>query len=216
LLAPLCSRSKLALECHIAALNQAQLYRARRFGGLGDRASSLVSLAAPAAPASIRRALAISHKFLLSYATYALAPRPIIGSDSPCPASLLETLDAIHRGGAGSGYYLLECTGDNNSTIRRAAICGQDRIVLGDCQQIPKSPCRRTFGLSNPDVLSTAASLFAGSTHVPLSSATDMIKAYALQHASDILGSCAAASATKGMILQMPGAAVASLIPNIP
>jgi hypothetical protein len=70
--------------------------------------------------------------------------------------------------------------------------------------------------LSNPDVLSTAASLFAGSTHMPLSSATDMIKAYALQHAFDILGSCAAASATKGMVPQIPGAAGAPSIPNIP
>jgi hypothetical protein len=41
---------------------------------------------------------------------------------------------------------------------------------------ISQSLCRRTFGLSNPDVLSTAASLFAGNTHLPLFSATDMIK----------------------------------------
>ena len=82
--------------------------------------------------------------------------------------------------------------------------------------KFPNPSAAGPSALSNPDVLSTAASLFAGSTHLPLSSATDMIKAYALQHASDILGSCAAASATKGMIPQMPGAAGAPSIPNIP
>ncbi|MGH7914722.1 MAG: hypothetical protein ACREPW_08735 [Candidatus Binataceae bacterium] len=65
--------------------------------------------------------------------------------------------------------------------------------------------------LSDPGVLSTAASLFAGSTHLPLPSATDMIKAYAMQHASDILGSCATGSATSGMVRQIPGG-----LPSIP
>ena len=55
--------------------------------------------------------------------------------------------------------------------------------------KFPNPSAAGPSALSNPDVLSTAASLFAGSTHVPLPSATEMIKAYALQHASDILGS---------------------------
>jgi|SRR6516162_5857006 hypothetical protein len=82
--------------------------------------------------------------------------------------------------------------------------------------KFPNPSAAGPSALSNPDVLSTAASLFAGSTHVPLPSATEMIKAYALQHASDILGSCAAASATKGMIPQIAGSAGAPSIPNIP
>jgi hypothetical protein len=82
--------------------------------------------------------------------------------------------------------------------------------------KFPNPAAAGPSALNNPDVLSTAASLFAGSTHVPLSSATDMIKAYALQHASDILGSCATTSAAKGMIPQIPGAAGAPSIPNIP
>jgi len=69
--------------------------------------------------------------------------------------------------------------------------------------------------LSNPDVLSMAASSFAGSTHLPLSSATDMIKAYAMQHAADILGSCGAGPAS-GVIPQIPGGSGAPSIPNIP
>jgi hypothetical protein len=49
------------------------------------------------------------------------------------------------------------------------------------------NPAAGPSALSDPGVLSIAASSFAGSTHLPLSSATDMIKAYAMQHATDIL-----------------------------
>jgi hypothetical protein len=70
--------------------------------------------------------------------------------------------------------------------------------------------------LSDPGVLSTAASSFAGSTHLPLPSATDMIKAYAMQHATDILGSCAAGSATSGVTSQIPGASGLPSIPKLP
>jgi hypothetical protein len=70
--------------------------------------------------------------------------------------------------------------------------------------------------LSNPDVLSTAASLFASSTHLPLSGATEMIKAYAMQHAADILGSCATAGSANGTLRQMPGASGAPSMPKIP
>jgi hypothetical protein len=72
--------------------------------------------------------------------------------------------------------------------------------------------------LSDPGVLSTAASSFAGSTNLPLPSATDMIKAYAMQHASSILGSCATGSATSGMVPQMPGASgsTSGMMPQMP
>src|SRR5271155_5059485 len=49
--------------------------------------------------------------------------------------------------------------------------------------------------LSDPGVLSTAASSFAGSTKIPLPNATDMLKAYVAQHATGILASCAASNA---------------------
>jgi hypothetical protein len=70
--------------------------------------------------------------------------------------------------------------------------------------------------LTDPGVLSTAASMFAGSTHVPLPSATDMIKAYAMQHASSLLGSCTATNATSGMVPQIPGASGLPSIPKLP
>jgi hypothetical protein len=61
-----------------------------------------------------------------------------------------------------------------------------------------------------------AASSFAGSTHLPLPSATDMIKAYAMQHATDILGSCATGSGTSGIVPQIPGASGLPSIPKLP
>jgi hypothetical protein len=70
--------------------------------------------------------------------------------------------------------------------------------------------------LTDPGVLSTAASMFAGSTHLPLPSATDMIKAYAMQHASSLLGSCATTNATSGMVPQISGASGLPSIPKLP
>jgi hypothetical protein len=70
--------------------------------------------------------------------------------------------------------------------------------------------------LSDPGVLSVAASSFAGSTKLPLPSATDMIKSYAMQHATEILGSCAAGSATSGLPSQIPGAGGLPSMPSMP
>lgn len=65
--------------------------------------------------------------------------------------------------------------------------------------------------LSDPAVLSTAASSFAGSTHLPLPNATDMLKGYVVHHGTDILASCAASNATGGMKLPSGGG-----LPSIP
>ena len=80
--------------------------------------------------------------------------------------------------------------------------------------KFPNPAAAGPSALSDPGVLSTAASSFAGSTHLPLPSATDMIKAYAMQHATDILGSCATGSATSGMVPQIPGAS--GFLPSVP
>jgi len=68
--------------------------------------------------------------------------------------------------------------------------------------------------LSDPGVLSTAASSFAGSTKIPLPNATDMLKAYVAQHATGILASCAASNATGGMSL--PGGGGMPSLPKMP
>jgi len=65
--------------------------------------------------------------------------------------------------------------------------------------------------LSDPGVLSAAASSFAGSTHLPLPGVTDMIEAHAMQHPTDILGSCAAGSATSSVTSQITVNAEASM-----
>ena len=54
-------------------------------------------------------------------------------------------------------------------------------------------------------VISAAAPVFAGSAHLPLPSATSMLQQYVAQHATDILASCAASSATGGLASTMPG-----------
>ena len=70
--------------------------------------------------------------------------------------------------------------------------------------------------LSDPAVMSTAASSFAGSTSLPLSSATDMLKGYVAQHATDILASCAVSNATGGLGSKLPGTGSLPSVPNMP
>jgi hypothetical protein len=67
--------------------------------------------------------------------------------------------------------------------------------------------------LSDPAVMSTAASSFAGSTKLPLSGATDMLKGYVAQHATDILASCATSNAKSDLTSKIP---VADSLPSIP
>jgi hypothetical protein len=63
-------------------------------------------------------------------------------------------------------------------------------------------------------VLSAAAPAFAGSTNLPVPSATDMLKAYIAQHATDIMASCAVSNATGGM--KMPGGSSLPSMPKMP
>jgi hypothetical protein len=65
--------------------------------------------------------------------------------------------------------------------------------------------------LSSPTVISAAAASFAGSTKLPLPSATSMLQAYVAQHATDILASCAVSNATGGLTSKIP-----SSLPSIP
>lgn len=69
--------------------------------------------------------------------------------------------------------------------------------------------------LSSPGVISAAAPMFAGSTHLPLPSATSLLQRYVAQHATDILSSCAASNAT-GLAPAMPGAGSLPSAPKIP
>jgi hypothetical protein len=59
--------------------------------------------------------------------------------------------------------------------------------------------------LNNPTVMTAAASSFAGSTKLPLPSATSLLQGYVAQHATGILASCAVSNATSGLTNQIPG-----------
>ena len=59
--------------------------------------------------------------------------------------------------------------------------------------------------LSNSSVMTAAASSFAGSSKLPLPSATTLLQGYVAQHATSILASCAVSNATGGLTGQIPG-----------
>ena len=96
-------------------------------------------------------------------------------------------------------------TGDQQSAAN-SALCS----AIGS--HFPNPAAAGPSALSDPAVISTAASSFAGSTSLPLSSATDMLKGYVAQHATDILASCA----TSGVTSKIPGAGSLPSVPNMP
>jgi hypothetical protein len=95
-------------------------------------------------------------------------------------------------------------------TAANSALCS----AIGS--HIPNPASAGPSALSDPAVMSTAASSFAGSTKLPLSSATDLLKGYVSQHATDILASCAASNATSGLTSKLPGAGSLTSIPKLP
>jgi hypothetical protein len=97
-------------------------------------------------------------------------------------------------------------TGDQQSAAN-SALCA----AVGS--QAPNPAAASPSLLSSPTVISAAASTFAGSTHLPLPSATSMLQGYVAQHATDILASCAASKATSGLAPTVPGA---SSLPSVP
>ena len=100
-------------------------------------------------------------------------------------------------------------TGDQQSAAN-SALCA----AVGS--HFPNVASVGPSALSDPAVISTAASSFAGSTHLPLPGATDLLKGYVTQHATDILASCAASSATGGLTSKLPGAGSLPSIPKMP
>ena len=100
-------------------------------------------------------------------------------------------------------------TGDQQ-TAANSALCS----AMGS--HFPNPASAGPSALSDPAVMTTAASTFAGSTSLPLSSATDMLKGYVAQHATDILASCATGSVTSGITSKIPGAGSLPSVPNVP
>jgi hypothetical protein len=99
------------------------------------------------------------------------------------------------------------------SSVQQSA--AKSALCSAIASKFPNPAAAGPSALSDPGVLSTAASSFA-STHLPLPSATDMIKAYAMQHTTDILGSCATGGGTSGVVPQIPDASGLPSIPKLP
>jgi hypothetical protein len=95
-------------------------------------------------------------------------------------------------------------------TAANSALCS----AIGS--HFPNPASAGPSALSDPGVMSTAASSFAGSTKLPLSSATDLLKGYVSQHATAILASCATSNVTSGLTSKLPGAGSFTSIPKMP
>ena len=100
-------------------------------------------------------------------------------------------------------------TGDQQ-TAANSALCS----AIGS--HVPNPTSAGPSALSDPTVMSAAASSFAGSTKLPLSSATDLLKGYVSQHATDILASCATSNATSGLTSGLPGVGSLPSVPKMP
>lgn len=100
-----------------------------------------------------------------------------------------------------------------------AALTGQQQSLANKAlcsalgSHVPDIASASPSALSSPGVMSVAAGSFAGSTHLPLSSATGLLKGYVAQHATDILASCAISNATGGLTNKIPGA---ESLPSMP
>jgi hypothetical protein len=97
-------------------------------------------------------------------------------------------------------------TGEQQSAANRA-------LCSALASHVPNPTAASPTALSDPTVLSPAASMFAGNTHLPLPSATDLLKGYVSQHATDILASCAVNNATGG---QLPNGSSLPSMPKMP
>ena len=100
-------------------------------------------------------------------------------------------------------------TGDQQSAANKA-LCS----AIGS--QVANPAAAAPSDLSSPGVISAAASTFAGSTSLPLPSATSMLQGYVSQHATDILASCAVSNATGGVTSKIPGASSLPSVPSVP
>jgi len=120
------------------------------------------------------------------------------------------TAGQVNLGPAPAAPQAAQALTGGQQTAANNALCS----AIGS--HIPNPASAGPSALSDPAVMSTAASSFAGSTKLPISSATDLLKGYVSQHATDILASCAASNATSGLSSKLPGAGSLTSIPKLP
>ena len=99
---------------------------------------------------------------------------------------------------------------DTQQTAANSALCS---VVA---KYAPNIASASPSLLSSQSVLSAAAPLFASSVHVPLPEAASMLQGYVMQHASDVLSSCAVSNATSGLTSKVPGASNLPSVPSVP
>jgi len=141
-----------------------------------------------------RSAIFAALVLLLAFATQARAQMPSVPSMPSVPA-VPSAASAL--------------TGGQQSAAN-SALCS------ALASHVPNPAAASPSALSDPSVISTAAASFAGSTSLPLPSATTMIQGYVAQHATDIIASCAVSNATGGVTSKIPGASSLPSVPGMP
>jgi hypothetical protein len=134
--------------------------------------------------------------FAVIVAAYALLAYPAGLRAQDMGSSMPQAADALTRG---------------QSLAANSALCSAIRT------QTPNPASASPSDLTSSAVMSAAATKFAGSTSLPLSSATTMLQGYVAQHATDILASCAVSNAS-GMTSAITGASgnTGSAMPSMP
>jgi len=127
--------------------------------------------------------------------------------------ALLTVLPAPVRG-QDSGSSMAQSAGSSLTGEQQSAANSALCSAIGN--QAPNPAAASPSLLSSQSVISAAAAIFAGSTHLSLPSATSLLQGYVSQHATDILASCAASNATGGLTSQIPGASSMPSMPSMP
>jgi len=99
---------------------------------------------------------------------------------------------------------------DEQQSAANSALCS----IISKQTQNPASASPSI--LSDRTVLSAAAPIFANSVHLPLPDASSMLQGYVMQHAGDVLASCAAASQAKEQTSKTSGEITQTPAPNNP
>jgi len=102
-----------------------------------------------------------------------------------------------------------QLTGAQQSAANKA-ICS---AIAGNYQDATSAGAS---ALTDPKVLASAATSFAGSMNLSVASATDMLKNYMSQNGSSILTSCATSNAASGLTSHLPSAGALPQAPKIP
>jgi len=154
--------------------------------------------------------------FIAILMLFAAFSTELLAQDASSTQSASPPQDASSAAAAPQQAAAAALTGDQQSAAN-SALCS----AIGS--HFPNPASAGPSALSDPGVMSAAASSFAGSTNLPLAGATDMLKGYVAQHATDILASCATTNATSAagnaassVTSKIPGAGSLPSVPNMP